>query len=255
MKLHYSGLAFSTLFFMACGAVSTEAEQSSPQEEEEVAETAQALRSCTSNLNCAGGCECTMGYCGPDGFSPPTPQAICDAPPQRHCSSQADCVTGCTCVSNSCAYSGFSPPINCLASPPDGFESDDTHQTASSYLGTPQLKHTFHRLGDVDWILVATPANQVMTVDAYNLVASTLGNFPQIRIEIYNYNYANRSLGTLIGSTQSLICNNITPACFVFRATANVTAGSVYAVKVIDRRTGPLNNYDVAGPSYDLKMY
>jgi hypothetical protein len=253
MKPQYFGLAFSTLFFMACGVENTEPDPSSPQEE--TAATAQALRSCTSDLNCAGGCQCTMGSCGPDGFGPPTPQSICDAPPKRYCSSQADCVSGCNCISNSCENDGFSPPANCLASPPDGFESDDTHQTASSYLGTPQLDHTFHSVGDVDWILVATPVNQVMTVDAYNLRASTLGNSPQIRIEIYNYNYANRSLGTLIGSTQSLICNYFSASCYVYRATANVTAGSVYAVKVIDRRTGPLNDYDLAGPSYDLEMY
>jgi hypothetical protein len=137
-----------------------------------------------------------------------------------------------------------------LLAPPDAFESDNTHQTASSYLGTPQIHHTFHLLGDVDWIAVATPVNQVMTVDAYNL-----GNNATIRIEIYNYDYPNRRLGTLIGSTQKLICNLTHPACFVYRATANVTAGSVYMVKVIDRRTGPLGDYDLYAPYFDLRMY
>lgn len=257
MSLKNLGWGFSTLVLMACGAVDTEPEQSSPQEP--LVETqAQALtRACTSDLNCTTGCACNRGSCGPNGISPATPQRVCDAPPQRTCSSQADCISGCRCVNNVCENKipDFSPLPNCLLSPPDAFESDDTHETASSYLGTPQLGHTFHLVGDVDWILVATPANQVMTVDAYNLRPNTFGSFPMIRIEIYKYNYANRSLGAQIGSTESPICNDLVPSCWVIRAKANVTAGSVYAVKVIDRRTGPLNDYDLSGPSYDLKMY
>lgn len=253
MKLQHFALAFSTLSFMACGAADPEPEQLVPQEISVETQSDTPTRPCTSDLNCAGGCQCTAGYCGPDGFGPPTPQDVCNAPPRRACSSAADCVSGCSCSGGFCQNSGgFS---NCLASPPDAFESDNSHLTASSYLGTPQLKHTFGKVGDVDWILVATPVNQVMTVDAYNLRASQLGNFPQIRIEIYNYDYATRTLGTLIGSTQSLICNYLSTSCYVYRTTANVTAGSVYAVKVIDRRTGTLNDYDLAGPGYDLKMY
>jgi len=256
MNLKHLGLGLSTLFFMACGAVDTEPEQSSQREELVEMQAHAPPRTCTSDLNCTMGCECIRGFCGPDGFSPRTPQSVCDAPPpQRTCSSQADCVGGCNCISNVCENDGFSPAANCLLAPPDAFEGDDSHEIASSYLGTPQLNHTFHRVGDVDWILVATPANQVMTVDAYNLRPSTLGNFPMIRIEIYKYDYAAHTLGALIGSTQSTICNDLIPSCWVLRATANVTAGSVYAVKVIDRRAGPLNDYDLSGPSFDLKMY
>ncbi len=225
MNLKNLGLVVSTLCFMGCGAVNSEPDESS-YEEELVETEAQALtRACTSDLNCNAGCTCNMGTCGPDMFGPATPQSVCDTPPPNS------------------------------SSPPDAFESDNSHKSASSYMGTPQRNHTFHVVGDVDWTLVATPTNQVMTVDAYNLRASTLGNYPMIRIEIYKYNYATRTLGALVGSTQSLICNYLTTSCFIFRATANVTAGSVYAVKIIDRRTGPLNDYDVSGPSYDLKMY
>ncbi|WP_223637648.1 hypothetical protein [Corallococcus sp. EGB] len=243
------GVAALSLFAVACG----------PVEEQQLAPAPTALETqeapltglaCANNLGCRPSCECLSGFCVPDGFGPPPPQDYCDQPPQRACSTGSDCLSGCLCQGGVCVNDGFGPPANCLLAPPDSYESDNTHTTASSYLGTPQLNHSFHRQNEVDWVLVATPVNQVMTVETYNL-----RNGPTMRIDIYAYNYATRTLGALLGSTSTTICSQPISSCLIYRATANVVANGVYAVKITDRRNQPAGYDYTPTPKYDLKMY
>ncbi|MCY1043615.1 hypothetical protein OV208_20010 [Corallococcus sp. bb12-1] len=245
MKTVRWGVAALVMFVVGCGPV----EEGVPAEEPAVQEAGLAL-ACANSLGCRDACYCQAGFCVPDGFGPPPPEGHCETPPVRACTTGSDCASGCNCVGSVCVNDGFSPPANCLVAPPDSYESDNTHSSASSYMGTPQLKHTSHRAGDADWALVATPVNQVMTVEAYNL-----RNGPQLRVEIYAYNYATRTLGALLASTQTTVCSQITPSCFIYRTTANVAAGGVYAVKVTDRRTVPSGSDWRPTPGYDLKMY
>jgi hypothetical protein len=242
MKVRFWSVAALALFVAGCGSVEQEAPEMLETQEQEV-------RACTTSLDCRSGCGCTSGTCQ-SGFSPPPPAGYCDVPPTRACTTGADCSSGCNCVGNVCVNDGFSPPANCLLAPPDSYESDNTHTTASSYTGTPQLNHSFHRQNDVDWVLVATPINQVMTVETYNL-----RNAPWMRIDIYAYNYGTRTLGALVGSTSSTVCSQITPSCYIYRATANVVANGVYAVKITDARNRPAGDDYTPTAKYDLKMY
>nr|WP_128799159.1 hypothetical protein [Corallococcus coralloides] len=252
MKMLRWSAAALALFAVGCGPVEEQplAPEPTAQETLETQEAALATRACTNSLGCREACTCQGGYCVPDGFGPPPPEGHCDQPPVRVCSTGSDCASGCNCVGNVCVNDGFSPPANCLLAPPDSYESDNTHTSASSYLGTPQLNHSFHRQNDVDWVLVATPINQVMTVETYNL-----RNGPWMRIDIYAYNYATRTLGALVGSTSSTVCSQITPSCFIYRATANVVANGVYAVKITDARNRPAGSDYTPTAKYDLKMY
>ncbi|RKH99839.1 hypothetical protein D7Y15_38365 [Corallococcus sp. AB030] len=244
MKMLRWSAAALALFVVGCGSV-----EEAALEPEALATQESELRSCSTDLDCASGCGCSSGQCI-SVFGPPPPDGYCDQAPVRVCSTGSDCASGCNCVGNVCVNDGFSPPANCLLAPPDSFESDNTHTSASSYLGTPQLNHSFHRQNDVDWVLVATPINQVMTVETYNL-----RNGPWMRIDIYAYNYATRTLGALVGSTSSTVCSQITPSCFVYRATANVVANGVYAVKITDTRNRPSGSDYTPTAKYDLKMY
>lgn len=240
------GLAALSLFAAACGPV----EEQSLAPEPTALETQESeLRSCSTNLDCVSGCICSGGLCAA-AVGPQPPAGYCDQAPVRACTTGSDCASGCNCVGNVCVTGGFSPPPNCLLAPPDSYESDNTHTSASSYGGTPQLNHSFHRQNDVDWVLVATPINQVMTVEAYNL-----RNGPWMRIDIYAYDYATRTLGSLVGSTASTVCSQLTPSCLIYRATANVVANGVYAVKVTDKRNLPAGDDYTPTAKYDLKMY
>lgn len=244
--VRYSVAALS-LCVMACGNVEdSPALQTGPEVlEEQVSE----LRSCNTSLDCRGGCSCQSGICTPAG-GPPPPTGYCDVPPVRACNTGADCTSGCLCSNNVCVNDGgFSPPANCLLAPPDSYESDNSHTTATSYVGTPQLNHNFHRAGDQDWVLGATNTSMLMTVELYNL-----RNVGGLRLELYAYDYATRTLGTLLASTSSLVCSDIAQHCFKFRISANVPAG-VYAVKVVDTRNVPAGSDWRPTPTYDLKWY
>ncbi|WP_338865628.1 hypothetical protein [Myxococcus stipitatus] len=153
-------------------------------------------------------------------------------------------------MGNVCIDDGFGPPVNCLLAPADAYESDNTHATASSYPGSPQLNHSFHRQGDIDWVIVFVPAAQLLTVETYNL-----RNGPAMRLDLYSYNYATRTLGTLLGSTQSRICSQPISLCDKYRVSTNAQANNVYAIKVTDMRGMPAGSDWTATPKYDLKMY
>ncbi|MBJ6764493.1 hypothetical protein JGU66_27295 [Myxococcaceae bacterium JPH2] len=71
-------------------------------------------------------------------------------------------------------------------------------------MGTPQLSHTFHRAGDVDWVLGATNINMPMTVEAYNL-----RNGARLRLDVYAYDDATRTLGALLTSISSRVCADL----------------------------------------------
>ncbi|MFY2558527.1 hypothetical protein ACN469_12925 [Corallococcus terminator] len=236
------------LFVMACGNM--EEVPGSAIESEPLGEQVSELRSCSSSLDCRATCGCNpSGFCEA-GFSPPPPAGFCDVAPVRACGTGADCTTGCSCSSNVClAIGGFSPPPNCLLAPPDSYESDNSHTTASSYLGYPQLGHTFHRAGDVDWVLGATNINQLMTVEAYNV-----RNGASLRLDVYAYDHATRTLGALLTSVSTRVCSDFTPACLMYRTAVNVTPG-VYAVKVTDTRNVPTGSDWRPTAGYDLKMY
>lgn len=235
------------LSVMACGSVEESPEsaiQSDPLGEQE-----SELRACSTDLDCRTNCRCgTGGFCV--GASSPVPPAgYCDVAPVRACNTGADCMAGCLCSSNVCTNDGgFSPPANCLLAPPDPYENDNSHTTASSYLGYPQVGHTFHRAGDVDWVLGATNISQLLTVEAYN------NHGGQLRLDVYAYNHPTRTLGALLTSATTTVCSDITPACLMYRASVNVAPG-VYAVKVTDLRSVPAGSDWRPTAGYDLKMY
>ncbi|GMT98758.1 hypothetical protein KH5H1_28770 [Corallococcus caeni] len=241
--LRWSAAALA-LFVVGCGNV-----EEAALEPEALATQESELRACSTSLDCVSPCVCSSGLCAVVA-GPQPPAGYCDQAPVRACTTGSDCASGCNCVSNVCVDAGFSPPANCLLAPPDSYESDNTHTVASSYNGTPQLNHSFHRQNDVDWVLVATPINQVMTVETYNL-----RNGPWMRIDIYAYNYATRTLGALVGSTTSTVCSQLIPSCLIYRATANVVANGVYAVKITDTRNLPAGDDYTPTAKYDLKMY
>ncbi len=248
MKMHWSAAAL-LLAAVGCGNVTQDEVMAPPELMPQ--ESGLLTRSCVNDLNCRSGCTCEAGYCTPDAFGPPLGDPnYCDVAPVRACNTGADCISGCNCVGNVCIDNGFSPPANCLLAPADTYESDNTHLTASSYPGSPQLNHSFHRQGDVDWVIVFVPAAQLLTVETYNL-----RNSPTMRIDIYAYNYATRTLGALLGSTQSRICSQPISTCDKYRASANAQANNVYAIKVTDMRGVPAGSDWHPTPMYDLKMY
>lgn len=247
MNVVRCGIAVVALFVVACGNVEEAPESTS--ESESLSEQEAELRACVGTLDCRTNCKCTGGVCIPGGFNPLPPQSYCDVAPVRACTTGADCTTGCDCVGNVCVSGGFSPPPNCLLAPPDSYENDNSHTTASSYLGNPQLGHTFHRAGDVDWVLGATNINQLMTVEAYNLRYDV-----SLRLDVYAYDYPTRTLGALLTSTSTMVCSDLTPTCRTYRTAVNVTPG-VYAVKVTEVRSVPAGSDWRPMPGYDLKMY
>ncbi|MBZ4395033.1 MULTISPECIES: hypothetical protein [unclassified Myxococcus] len=237
-----------SVFVAACGSVEGASEAVGPPEVVE-AQSAE-LRACSTSLDCRANCVCTNGVCSGGGFGPPPPAGYCDVPPVRACTTGADCASGCSCSNNVCVDNGkFSPPANCLVAPPDAYESDNSHTTASSYVGTPQLGHTFHKAQDADWVLGATSLHQLLTVEVYNL-----RNTGELRVDVHAYDFATRTLGALLASTQTLVCSDLTPSCRMFRTSVNVAPG-VYAVKVTDTRTVPAGSDWRPTPTYDLKMY
>ncbi|AGC43340.1 hypothetical protein MYSTI_02011 [Myxococcus stipitatus DSM 14675] len=228
---------------MACGSVE---EAPTP---EVLEEQTSELRTCNTYLDCRSGCGCISGVCA-TAIGPPPPAGYCDVPPVRACTTGADCTNGCLCSNNVCVNDGgFSPPANCLLAPADSYESDNSHTSATSYVGTPQLNHNFHRAGDQDWVLGATNINMLMTVEIYNL-----RNVGGLRVELYAYNYDTRTLGTLLASTSSLVCSDIAQHCMKFKVSTNVAPG-VYAVKVVDTRNVPAGSDWRPTPTYDLKWY
>ncbi|MFY1831992.1 hypothetical protein ACN47A_39125 [Myxococcus fulvus] len=249
MKRIRWSVAVLLMGLVGCGSIEEEAPADALRTQ------AGTLRSCTSDLNCSGYCQCRSGACVPADVipGPPPPTIDCDAPPLRTCSTGADCITGCGCQGGVCTRNVPSSNTNCLLVPPDAFENDDTHLTASAY-GAPQLKHTFHRVGDVDWILVYTPVAQVMTVQAYNV-----GSYQGLRVELYAYDYNNRTLGARLSSGQGPSCDPVYPQCRNVTITGNVAAQGAYVVKVTDLRTLPQGDYDTLTPGneprYDLRMY
>ncbi|MBZ4330368.1 hypothetical protein NR800_21430 [Corallococcus interemptor] len=239
MKMLRWSAAALALFVVGCGSV-----------EEAALETQEAeLRSCSSILDCVSGCTCGSGLCVP-GPGPTPPAGYCDQAPVRACTTSSQCAAGCACTGSVCVASPSNPSANCLVAPPDGYESDNTHTSASSYLGTPQLNHTFHNRLDIDWVLVATPVNQVLTVEAYNLRDNV-----QAQLDLYAYDYATRTRGALLATTQSKVCADFTPTCQRYRVTANVVAGGVYAVRLVNRADTPAGSDWRPTPTYDLKMY
>jgi hypothetical protein len=62
-------------------------------------------RYCTSDYNCAAGCDCVSNQCVPDGFGPANPD--CGV---RLCSDEYDCAMGCNCDGFKCVPDGFGPP-------------------------------------------------------------------------------------------------------------------------------------------------
>lgn len=241
-------LCVVSVFVSACGSVEGASEAVGPPEVVE-AQSAE-LRACSTSLDCRANCVCTNGVCSGGGFGPPPPAGYCDVPPVRACTTGADCASGCSCSNNVCVDNGkFSPPANCLVAPPDAYESDNSHTTASSYVGTPQLGHTFHKAQDADWVLGATSLHQLLTVEVYNP-----RNTGELRVDVHAYDFATRTLGALLASTQTLVCSDLTPSCRMFRASVNVAPG-VYAVKVTDTRTVPAGSDWRPTPTYDLKMY
>ncbi|PTL77262.1 hypothetical protein [Vitiosangium sp. GDMCC 1.1324] len=214
---------------------------------EGVSEAALTYRYCSSGLDCGLGCVCQANQCVNDGFGPPNPD--CGSPPVRSCTTSSDCRSACTCVSGKCQPDGFSPPYGyCHLPPPDAFESDNTAATASSYLGSPQLNHTFHELGDVDWVAVYFGVAGAAKFEAYNIK-----NGASVYLDVYTYN--NGSAGSYVAGAGHVCNDPFNAACRVARVTVNVPAGSAYYVRVRNLNDTAHNVYNQSAPGYDLRIY
>jgi hypothetical protein len=213
-----------------------------------------AVRYCDANFDCNSACDCVNGTCQPDGFGPPPEGDYCAQPPQRACSSSGDCRSGCNCVIKGiCRPGGFSPqpPADyCAQPPPDAYEYNDAPNSATSYLGSPQLGHNFHEPGDVDWILVYFGSAMTATFETYNLT-----NGANTYLAVYSYNYATGQLGAQVGANDDVCGFWWSPSCWASRVVVGVPANSVYAIQVSDINDGPQSVYDQNAPGYAFRIY
>jgi hypothetical protein len=212
-----------------------------------------AVRYCGAEFDCNSACDCINGTCQPDGFGPPPEGDYCAQPPQRACSSSSQCRSACDCVNGTCQPDGFGPPPEgdyCAQPPPDAYEYNDSYNSATAYLGSPQLGHNFHEPGDVDWILVYFGSAMTATFETYSLT-----NGANTYLAVYSYNYVTGQLGALVGSNDDVCGFWWAPTCWASRVVVGVPANSVYAIQVSDINGSPQSVYDQNAPGYAFRIY
>jgi hypothetical protein len=214
-----------------------------------------AVRYCSREFDCNNACDCIISSwtCQPDGFGPPPEGDYCAQPPQRACSSDGNCRSACDCVSGICQPDGFGPPPPadyCAQPPPDAYEYNDSYNSATAYLGSPQLGHNFHEPGDVDWILVYFGSAMTATFETYNLT-----NGANTYLAVYSYNYATGQLGAQAGANNDICGFWWSPSCWASRVVVSVPANSVYAIQVSDYNGSPQSVYDQNAPGYAFRIY
>lgn len=237
---------------LGCGEIQEVNAQEAEQEAvEQVGEARQALvRYCGSPTDCNNyaGCTCINGTCQPDGFGP-IPED-CSAPPKRACTKGSDCRSSCACVGGYCQASGGGFTDYCAGPPPDAYESDNTSQAAKGYLGTPQTGHSFHQLGDVDWVVVYFAYAVQATFETYDLQggADTI-------LELYTYNTSTGAAGSLIASNDDRCTVWYDPSCLSSRIIRSVPAQSAFFLRVRNKNSEAYSAYNPYTPGYSLRIY
>ncbi|WP_224249675.1 hypothetical protein [Hyalangium gracile] len=238
-----------TLPLLGCGGIQEPDVQEAGQESlARVGEVQQALvRSCTGDLDCNiyANCSCISGTC--QGGEP----EICGAPPQRTCTSGANCRSGCYCSGGYCKDPGGAYTDYCARPPPDAYEADNTAQTAAAYLGTPQTGHTFHEVGDVDWVVVYVASAAQVTFETYDIGGS------DTVMKLYAYNASTGGVGSLLATNDNK-CAWGWPYdvnCLGSKIVRSVPAQSAFFVRIENKSTGSLNVYSPGPPSYSLRIF
>jgi len=259
MRFHtYSTLFASALVIAGCGDIGEDATAGQDTEAQLVNAAEQALtQACSSNtshLDCNVGCVCTGGACelgpGPH-FGPIPPPEYCTQPPQRACTTGASCRDSCICSGGYCQPNGFSPSApHCHLPPPDAYENDNLDPQASHYLGVPQTGHTFHEVGDVDWVLVYFANAMQASFETYDLVgrAST-------RLEVYQADVATGSPVVLPADSKTTTCTAFPVSCTPAKVTLNVPADSAYFIRIDNTNDTSHNVYNQEDPGYSFRIY
>lgn len=256
--VRYSWIApvLFALSSLGCGGTQElNAENAGQESLEQVGEARQALvRYCTSDLECNSACECdlTIGQCKPDGFGPPPEGDYCSLPPQRACTTSANCRSGCSCTGGFCRDSGGNFSNTCAKPPPDSYEADNSSQTAQGYLGSPQTGHTFHDVGDADWVVVYVASAMQVTFETYNLVG---GADP--KMELYAYNASTGAAGSLLATNDNR-CPFDWPydmTCLNSRIVRSVPAQSAFFIRIQNMSVGSHNLYNQTAPGYSLRIF
>lgn len=217
-------------------------------------------RYCSEAFQCNITCDCISGTCQPDGFGPPSSPAYCAAPPHRACTIGSDCRAGCACAGGFCAPDGFGPavsPDTCAQPPPDAFEDNDIHNRATNYLGAPQIGHTFHDRGDIDWILVYFGQAMTATFETYNLAG---GANTSVEVYAYDFNpyplpYGSSQLGALVGANDDVCWSWYLPQCQASQVVVSVPADSIYAIRINNTNDASRRIYSQEAPSYDFWIH
>jgi hypothetical protein len=258
--MQYGKVVWVSLLFQLVGCVNGEDMQESISTSNDEAtvnvyrenDSSYALgsRSCTDGFFCNSGCACEEGFCVPDGFGPSPPADYCAMPPLRACQSAGDCRSMCDCQEGFCQPDGFgpSPPADYCALPPlDENEQNDSLSEATSYLGSSQV-HTFHDRGDVDWMQVYFGYAGYATFETSHLNGSA-----DTYMSLYRWNPLSSGYDFVVDNDNK--CHWWwSPFCWGSRIGANVSANSVYAVRVTNQADGAMNIYDPEAPSYSFTV-
>lgn len=224
---------------------------------EQVGEARQALiRYCVDALDCnaPAGCECdtASGQCQPNGFGSPEGDT-CSLPPQRACATSANCRSGCDCTGGYCQEDVFGPPREgnyCARPLPDAYEDDNVSQSAQGYLGSPQTGHTFHDLGDEDWVVVYFPTAAQATFETYDLVGDA-----DTVMSLYAYDASTSAPGSLLAESDDQCAVYYNPVCKASKILRSVPAQSAFFVRIRNQSSAGHNVYNSTAPGYSLKIY
>lgn len=212
------------------------------------------LRNCTKENDCIDHCECKQGKClQPDLLpGPPPPYDMCDEAPTRTCKSSAECQSGCLCSAGICRDDNVGA-VNpsCHLPPPDAFEVDNTWQQWKAYGGFQT--HNFHHAGDEDWIAVyyaAAGKVSIRTVDLW------YGTDPKLEVYKFLTNpQPTGAKGPLVGAHDDMGGQWFDPDSKGARVDIQVTAGSAYLIRVINKTSQPSFDQMYYFPTYTLKMW
>jgi hypothetical protein len=151
----------------------------------------------------------------------------------------------------------------CAQPPPDAFEAhdvyenDDIHNRTTNYMGVPQIGHTFHDRGDVDWILVYFGQAMTATFETYDLAG---GANTSVEVYAYNFNpyplpYGSSQLGALVGANDDVCGYWYLPQCQASRVVVSVPANSIYAIRINNTSDASRRIYSQEAPSYDFWIH
>ncbi|MDY7225068.1 hypothetical protein [Hyalangium rubrum] len=132
---------------------------------------------------------------------------------------------------------------------PDAYESDNTATTAKAYVGTPQTGHTFHEVGDVDWVVVYVPNAAQATFETYNIQGS------DTILDLYAYNASTGAQGSLLATNDNK-CTVVTDVnCRGSKIVRSVPAQSAFFVRVRNKAGYGPNPYEPTAPGYSLRIF